>query len=35
MANGITYGAPCKNETLLAKKITQIYRSIEVVRMDT
>ena len=33
MANGITYGAPCKNETLLAKKITQIYRSIEVVRM--
>ena len=33
MKNGITYGAPCKNEVLLAKKITQIYESIEKVRM--
>ena len=33
MQNGITYGAPCKNEILLAKKITQIYKSIESIRM--
>tara|TARA_B100001564_G_scaffold354632_1_gene365552 strand:+ start:661 stop:1932 length:1272 start_codon:yes stop_codon:yes gene_type:complete len=33
MKDGITYGAPCKNEILLAKKITQIYKSIESVRM--
>ena len=33
MNNGITFGAPCKNEVLLAKKITQIYSSIEKVRM--
>ena len=33
MKDGITYGAPCKNEILLAKKITQMYKSIESVRM--
>ena len=33
MKDGITYGAPCKNEILLAKKITQIYKSIESIRM--
>ncbi|MBJ41464.1 MAG: glutamate-1-semialdehyde-2,1-aminomutase [Gammaproteobacteria bacterium] len=31
--NGITFGAPCKNEILLAKKITKIYPSIDKVRM--
>ena len=25
MKDGITYGAPCKNEVLIAKKITRIY----------
>ena len=33
MCDGITYGAPCKNEVLLAKKITQTYKSIEKIRM--
>ena len=31
--SGITYGAPCKNEVMLAKEITKIYPSIEKVRM--
>ena len=31
--SGITYGAPCKNEVMLAKKITEIYPSIDKVRM--
>ena len=33
MKDGITYGAPCKNEVLIAKKITRIYKSIEKIRM--
>ena len=33
MKDGITYGAPCKNEVLLARKITEIYKSIEKIRM--
>ena len=31
--NGITFGAPCKNEILLAKEISKIYPSIDKVRM--
>ena len=31
--NGITFGAPCKNEILLAKEINKIYPSIDKVRM--
>ena len=33
MKDGITYGAPCKNEVLIAKKVCQIYKSIEKIRM--
>ena len=33
MKDGITYGAPCQNEVLIAKKVCQIYKSIEKIRM--
>ena len=33
MKDGITYGAPCQNEVLMAKKVCQIYKSIEKIRM--
>lgn len=33
MKDGITYGAPCENEVLIAKKVCQIYKSIEKIRM--
>ena len=33
MEDGITYGAPCQNEVLMAKKVCQIYKSIEKIRM--
>ena len=33
MKDGITYGAPCQNEVLIAKKVCRIYKSIEKIRM--